>query len=167
MARITATPKPTKFTSVIHSLISMGPFATCPISVYIPQPSLFPGLGGNERSTSFRTGGRIPAFARCCFCIAANLLVFTSPMRFSLKSKKCINKLCPFAPFCILIKPKQLYVSHSNRCQNSTDFDILVFAIPTTTPDSILTDNFSNLPYVRFIHSSKRKSKDDHLRHLS
>lgn len=39
------------------------------------------------------TGGFIPAFARCCFCIAANLLVFTSPMRFSLKSKKCINKL--------------------------------------------------------------------------
>ena len=27
-------------------------------------------------------GGRMPAFARCCFCIAANLLVFTSPIRF-------------------------------------------------------------------------------------
>ena len=25
-------------------------------------------------------GGFIPAFARCCFCIAASLLVFTSPM---------------------------------------------------------------------------------------
>ena len=28
------------------------------------------------------TGGFIPAFARCCFCIAANLLVFTSPTVF-------------------------------------------------------------------------------------
>ena len=27
-------------------------------------------------------GGRMPAFARCCFCIAASLLVFTSPIRF-------------------------------------------------------------------------------------
>ncbi len=27
-------------------------------------------------------GGFIPAFARCCFCIAASLLVFTSPIRF-------------------------------------------------------------------------------------
>ena len=25
-------------------------------------------------------GGRMPAFARCCFCIAASLLVFTSPI---------------------------------------------------------------------------------------
>ena len=25
-------------------------------------------------------GGRMPAFARCCFCIAASRLVFTSPM---------------------------------------------------------------------------------------
>ena len=30
----------------------------------------------------FSTGGFIPAFARCCFCIAASLLVFTSPMTF-------------------------------------------------------------------------------------
>ena len=32
---------------------------------------------------SFRSlhGGRMPAFARCCFCIAASLLVFTSPMK--------------------------------------------------------------------------------------
>ena len=27
-------------------------------------------------------GGRMPAFARCCFCIAASRLVFTSPIRF-------------------------------------------------------------------------------------
>ncbi len=71
------------------------------------------------------------------------------------------------SPFRLLIKPKQLYVSHSNRRQHSTDFDILVFTIPTTTPDGILTDNFSNISYVWLIHSSKRESKDDHLRHLS
>jgi len=29
----------------------------------------------------FTAGGFIPAFARCCFCIAASLLVFTSPIR--------------------------------------------------------------------------------------
>jgi hypothetical protein len=28
----------------------------------------------------FTAGGFIPAFARCCFCIAASLLVFTSPI---------------------------------------------------------------------------------------
>lgn len=28
----------------------------------------------------FPIGGFIPAFARCCFCIAASLLVFTSPI---------------------------------------------------------------------------------------
>jgi len=32
----------------------------------------------------FPGGGFIPAFARCCFCIAASLLVFTSPMTLSL-----------------------------------------------------------------------------------
>ena len=32
----------------------------------------------------FFTGGFIPAFARCCFHIAANLLVFTSPTVFPL-----------------------------------------------------------------------------------
>ena len=31
----------------------------------------------------FPIGGFIPAFARCCLCIAANLLVFTSPMTHS------------------------------------------------------------------------------------
>ena len=30
----------------------------------------------------FTGSGRMPAFARCCFCIAASLLVFTSPIRF-------------------------------------------------------------------------------------
>lgn len=30
---------------------------------------------------AFDIGGRITAFAVCCFCIAANRLVFTSPMK--------------------------------------------------------------------------------------
>ena len=38
----------------------------------------FPDFAGTERNAPF-IGGFIPAFARCCFCIAANLLVFTSP----------------------------------------------------------------------------------------
>ena len=37
-------------------------------------------FGGIGRQRLF-FGGFIPAFARCCFCIAASLLVFTSPMR--------------------------------------------------------------------------------------
>ncbi len=39
-------------------------------------------------------GGFIPAFARCCFCIAASLLVFTSPMTSSLAFLRhcyCVN----------------------------------------------------------------------------
>ena len=43
-----------------------------------------PFRNGNEplpfHAAFFPTGGFIPAFARCCFCIAANLLVFTSPI---------------------------------------------------------------------------------------
>ena len=45
-----------------------------------------PFRNGNEPlpfHAPFFTGGLIPAFARCCFCIAANLLVFTSPIRYS------------------------------------------------------------------------------------
>ena len=42
------------------------------------------GSGWRERGGGVTFGGRgfRPAFARCCFCIAANLLVFTSPMRY-------------------------------------------------------------------------------------
>ena len=43
---------------------------------FVPFPGI---LRGN-----FPVGGFIPAFARCCFCIAANLLVFTSPTVFPL-----------------------------------------------------------------------------------
>ena len=35
---------------------------------------------GGSAQAPFFIGGFIPAFARCCFCIAASLLVFTSPM---------------------------------------------------------------------------------------
>ena len=41
-------------------------------------PDLYKCGGGAQ--TPFFAGGVIPAFARCCLCIAANLLVFTSPM---------------------------------------------------------------------------------------
>ena len=47
-----------------------------------------PFRNGNEplpfHAAFFPTDGFIPAFARCCFCIAANLLVFTSPTVFPL-----------------------------------------------------------------------------------
>ncbi len=36
---------------------------------------------GTGAFQSLRAGGRMPALARCCFCIAASLLVFTSPIR--------------------------------------------------------------------------------------
>ena len=35
---------------------------------------------GGSTPPFFTGGGFIAAFARCCFCIAINLLVFTSPM---------------------------------------------------------------------------------------
>ncbi len=35
---------------------------------------------GTHFRASLGVGSFIPAFARCCFCIAASLLVFTSPM---------------------------------------------------------------------------------------
>ena len=37
------------------------------------------GKGAHFRA-DLGVGSFIPAFARCCFCIAASLLVFTSPM---------------------------------------------------------------------------------------
>ena len=51
---------------------------------------------GGCAQTPFFIGGFIPAFARCCFCIAASLLVFTSPMTSPLAllhQSYCINKL--------------------------------------------------------------------------
>ena len=50
------------------------------------------------------TDGFIPAFARCCFCIAASLLVFTSPMT-SAYDCYCINQAVSisFDPFKLTI----------------------------------------------------------------
>ena len=65
-----------------------------------PPPELFPRLYkcGNDGRLITRggvtfAGGFIPAFARCCFCIAASLLVFTSPM--TLLSLCCFNVTLP------------------------------------------------------------------------
>ena len=56
----------------------------------------FPGISRGY----FPVGGFIAAFARCCFCIAANLLVFTSPMT-SAYDCYCINQAVSisFDPF--------------------------------------------------------------------
>jgi hypothetical protein len=52
----------------------------------------------------FIAGGFIPAFARCCFCIAASLLVFTSPMTspLALLYQSCyVNGIAdPVVPHC-------------------------------------------------------------------
>ena len=52
----------------------------------------FPLYGARAGECEAGSRGRVtfggwdfsPAFARCCFCIAANLLVFTSPMMLNL-----------------------------------------------------------------------------------
>ena len=50
---------------------------------FVPFPCISRG--------NFPVGGFIPAFARCCFCIAASLLVFTSPTVFPLLPRSIPN----------------------------------------------------------------------------
>ena len=67
----------------LETLKAFGPINT---SFPITQSYGLRGPDGNfARGTgTFRSlhGGRMPAFARCCFRIAASLLVLTSPIRF-------------------------------------------------------------------------------------
>ena len=66
------------------------------------------------------SGGFIPAFARCCFCIAISLLVFTSPSVFPL-----LPRIIPKPPRTKL--PRNLPRGKFQTLENRSDLNSTVW----------------------------------------